>query len=354
MTQKNLFIRVDSGLDVGLGHVMRCFALAEFIKNMNFNVYFISKKIKGNISRNIENNGYRVFHLDSKLIKSSKPNWKIDALKTSKIIQRFKNQKNLLLVDNYGLSEKWETTLKSIVDKIVVIDDFSNRSHNCNLFIDQNLHTSKKKINKKIPKNCKKLLGPKYALLRKEFILSRKIVKKRSGKINRILISFGGSDEKNQTLKVLKAIKKLAKEKINVDVIVGEPNKNKIKIKKICSKIENSTYYQQTENIAKKMNKADLAIGAGGIITWEKCCLGLPSIVSIVSKNQEDAVNAVSKKGCLINLGRAERLTSQDYLSAITNLNSKKLIQMQKKCMKLVDGKGAERVAKQISLIARL
>ena len=351
MTQKNLFIRVDSGLDVGLGHVMRCFALAEFIKNMNFNVYFISKKIKGNISRNIENNGYRVFHLDSKLIKSSKPNWKIDALKTSKIIQHFKNQKNLLLVDNYGLSEKWETTLKSIVDKIVVIDDFSNRSHNCNLFIDQNLHTSKKKINKKIPKNCKKLLGPKYALLRKEFILSRKIVKKRSGKINRILISFGGSDEKNQTLKV---IKKIVDEKINVDVIVGEPNKNKTKIKKICSRMENFTYYQQPKNIAKIMKKADLAIGAGGIITWERCCLGLPSIVAIVSKNQEDATNAVSKKGCLINLGRVEQLTSEDYLNAIRNLNSRKLIRMHKKCLELVDGKGTERVAKQISLIAKI
>ena len=354
MIQKNIFIRVDSGSDVGLGHVMRCFALAEVIKNMNFNVYFISKGIEGNVIKNVENYGYKVFRIDSKAIKSSKSHWKMDAVKTTKIIQRFKNEKNLLLVDNYELSNMWETWLKLVVDKIIVIDDFLNRSHNCDLFIDQNLHTGKIDRNKKYSKNCKKLLGPKYALLRNEFAENRKNVKNRSGKINRILISFGGSDEKNQTLISLKAIKKLAEEKINVDVIVGEPNKNKTKIKKICSSMENLTYYQQPKNIAKIMKRADLAIGAGGIITWEKCCLGLPSIVSIVSKNQEDAVNAVSKKGCLINLGRAERLTSQDYLSAITNLNSKKLIQMQKKCMKLVDGKGAERVAKQISLIARL
>jgi len=346
LRQKNLFIRVDSGLDIGLGHIMRCFALAEVIKTMNFNVYFISKKIKGNIIRNIEDDGYKVFRLDSK------SNWKIDARKTTEIIQHFKNEKNLLLVDNYELSKMWETSLKPAVNKIIIIDDFSNRSHNCNLFIDQNLHTSKKEINKKIPKNCKKLLGPKYTLLRKEFVECRKTIKKRSGKINRILVAFGGSDEKNQTLKVLKAIKKLDKKKINVDVIVGEPNKNKIKIKKICSMLKNSTYYQQTKNMAKIMNKADLAIGAGGIITWERCCLGLPSIVSIVSKNQEDAVNAVSKKGCLINLGRAERLISEDYLNAIKKLDSRKLIRMQKKCMELIDGRGTERVAKQISLIA--
>ena len=325
---------------------MRCFALAEVIKTMNFNVYFISKKIKGNIIRNIEDDGYKVFHLDSK------SNWKIDARKTIEIIQHFKNENNLLLVDNYELSKMWETSLKPIVNKIIIIDDFSNRSHNCNLFIDQNLHTSKKEINKKIPKNSKKLLGVKYTLLRKEFVEYRKIIKKRSGKINRILIAFGGSDEKNQTLKALKAIKKLDRKKINVDVIVGEPNKNKIKIKKICSMLENSTYYQQIKNMAKIMNKADLAIGAGGVITWERCCLGLPSIVSIVSKNQEDAIKAVSKKGCLINLGRAERLISDDYLNAIKKLDSRKLIRMQKKCMELIDGRGTERVAKQISLIA--
>ena len=118
--------------------------------------------------------------------------------------------------------------------------------------------------------------------------------------------------------------------------------------------MENFTYYQQPKNIAKIMKKADLAIGAGGIITWERCCLGLPSIVAIVSKNQEDATNAVSKKGCLINLGRVEQLTSEDYLNAIRNLNSRKLIRMHKKCLELVDGKGTERVAKQISLIAKI
>ena len=116
--------------------------------------------------------------------------------------------------------------------------------------------------------------------------------------------------------------------------------------------LKNYTYYQQTKNMAKIMNKADLAIGAGGIMTWERCCLGLPSIVSIVSKNQEDAVNAVSKKGCLINLGRAEGLISEDYLNAIKKLDSRKLVRMQKKCMELIDGRGTERVAKQISLIA--
>ena len=351
MKQKNLFIRVDSGLDIGLGHVMRCFAIAEIIKKMNFNVYFISRKNKGNIIKKIEKSGYTVFSLNSTFLGLTQSHWKNDATQTIRIIKKFKNQKNFLLLDNYGLGKMWETNLKPEVSKLIVIDDFSNRVHNCDLFIDQNIYPSKNSLDKRIPKDCKKLLGLKYVLLRKEFINIRKIIKKHSGKINRIFISFGGSDKNNETSKVLKAIKKISTEKIIVDVIMGGSSKNAIKIKEICSKIYNCRYYYQPKNIAKIMNKADLGIGAGGIMIWERCILGLPSIVSIMAKNQEYSVNTASKSGCIKNLGKMGKLSSKDYFDAINFFNSKKLIEMQNNSMKLIDGKGAERVAKQISLL---
>jgi len=102
---------------------------------------------------------------------------------------------------------------------------------------------------------------------------------------------------------------------------------------------------------AKIMNKADLAIGGGGIMIWERCSLGLPSIVSIIAKNQENSVSAAAKFGCIKNLGKSGKLLPKDYFDAIINFNSKELIQMQKNCMKLIDGKGTERVVKQISLL---
>ena len=101
------------------------------------------------------------------------------------------------------------------------------------------------------------------------------------------------------------------------------------------------------------MNKADLAIGAGGISTWERCFTGLPSIAIIISKNQEEGIIELSKKNCLINLGKSGKVTKNDYLNTIMNLESKKLSQMSRECMKLVDGKGTIRVAKHISLIVR-
>jgi len=351
MKQKNLFIRVDSGLDVGLGHVMRCFAIAEIIKKMNFNVYFISRKNKGNIIKKIEKSGYAVFSLNSTLLGLSKSHWKNDATKTIRIIKKFENQENFLLLDNYELGKMWETDLKSVVSKLIVIDDFLNRVHNCDLFINQNINTSKNLLDRKIPKNCKKLLGLEYVLLRKEFMDIKKIVKKHSGEVNRIFISFGGSDKNNEVSKVLKAIKKISTKKFFVDVIIGKSDKNTKKIKEMCLKIDNCTYHYQPKNIAKIMNKADLGIGAGGMMIWERCILGLPSIVSIMAKNQEYSVNTASKFGCIRNLGKVGKLSSKDYFNAIKFFNSKKLTEMQNNCIKLIDGKGAERVAKQISLL---
>jgi len=351
MKQKNLFIRVDSGSNIGLGHIMRCFAIAEIIKKMEFNVYFISRKNEGNIIKKIEKNGFTVFSLNPILSKSSESYWKDDASKTIKIIKKFKKQENFLLLDDYKLSKMWETKLKSVVTKLIVIDDFSNRAHNCDLFIDQNIYTKKNIDYKKLPIDCKKLLGSKYTLLRKEFVCGRKTIKKHSGKINRIFVSFGGSYQNNETIKVLKAIKKLFPKKMFVDVIIAETTKNTEKIEKICLKINNCVYHYQPKNIAKIMNKADLAIGGGGIMIWERCSLGLPSIVSIIAKNQENSISAAAKFGCIKNLGKSGKLLPKDYFDAIINFNSKELIQMQKNCMKLIDGKGTERVVKQISLL---
>jgi len=347
--KKNLFLRVDSGIEIGLGHMMRCLALAKVIKNMGFNVYFISKENEGNIIKYIENSGFRVFRLKLRKFQSSKTKWKMDSEETSKIIRNFKDDYNLILVDNYYLSIMWEKQMRKVVNKIIVIDDLMNRNHDCDLFIDQNLH---KKIKTNLPKKCKKLLGPKYALLQKEFS-KRNQKRKIKQKIKNLLISFGGGDDKNQTIKALEAIKKFGDKEILVDVIVGNSNKNKELIKKKCIETKNFRYHHQITNMAQFMNKADLAIGAGGISTWERCFTGLPSIAIIISKNQEEGIIELSKKNCLINLGKSGKVTKNDYLNTIMNLESKKLSQMSRECMKLVDGKGTIRVAKHISLIVR-
>ena len=344
-----IFIRVDSSTKIGYGHFMRCMALADTLQK-NFEINFITRSLEGSLISDIQKKGFGIFQFYSN---SEKINEKNDAQKTISLIKKHSGSKNILIVDNYQLSKKWETDVKPFVHKLIVIDDLSNRSHNCDLLIDQNLHTKVNGLYKGlIPSNCVKLIGPKFSMIRKEFRMMRKSVKPRTFPIKKILVSFGGSDTKNQTSVALNSIKKM-NGKINVDVVVGKANKCKKTLKIFCNKNKHFTYYEQIDNIADLMLSSDLSIGSSGSTTWERCSLGLPAIVSISSNDQRDTANSLSKKKCVINLGDVKKVKESSYINAITNLKKNDLRNMSKNSMSLVDGNGTQRIFKHILLMAK-
>ena len=364
----NILFRVDASIQLGSGHVMRCLALAERLRDQYANVKFISRLNKGNLNNFIMERGFD-------LIKLEKPSNKIDIEELMKPdIQQYNKwlgvsekqdaqdtinciidkKINWLIVDHYALGEKWGMQLRPFVKNIMVIDDLANRKYECDLLLDQNYDENlKTRYNKLVPRKCIKLLGPKYALLRNEFSVLRKIIKPRKN-FKKILISFGGSDPTNETEKVLSAIKILKTKKQfrkEVDVTISNSNKNKYKIKQLCNSIPNAKFYQNVYKIGKLMYKADLAVGAGGSSTWERFCLGLPAIVSIVADHQQETTEALAKKECLINVGLAKNLSVKKYVEIFENLDIKKLQNISKNSLKVVDGKGSVRVAKKIRLL---
>lgn len=342
--KKTILFRVDSSVEIGEGHISRCLALAEQIKNVN--IIFISKNISKNYLKKIKKNNFKILLFDnSKLTKNNDkifPEHKIiiELLKEKKIIP------DLLIVDNYKIDYKWESKLKQYVKNIVVIDDLIEKKHNCDILINQNILKSQyKKYDGLIPKNCKKLFGPNYVILRNEFIKNRKKIKIRKI-IKKIIISFGSSDPKNETLKVINAIKDL--KNIEVDVVVGDINPNKKYLKNKCEIMNNFKFHLQTDKISILMKKADFAIGAAGSSSWERCCLGLPSIVTVLSKDQFLVAHNLELLNASINLGISERITKDTYKEAIKSLNPTKIKKMSENSMKIVDGMGSFRIANEI------
>jgi len=326
--------------------VIRCLALAKLLKD-RFLVSFICRNLTGNICNYIEKNGFKVFLISGNYETSRDVN--DDSESTMKILEKNGGESNLLIIDHYGLGKDWESKIHPLVNKIVVIDDLANREHCSDLLIDQNLYENmEKRYENLVSKNCVKLLGPQYALLRTEIKMAKKRNLKQKNSLNSILISFGGSDPSNETEKVLKAIQFLDLKEILINVIAGFSNPNKISLKNLCSKIPNTFYYDQVDDISQFMIEADLAIGGGGSTMWERCCLGLPAIVSILAENQRLASETLANKGCIINLGIAKSLSYKDYVDAIKKIDSKTLSMMSKNCMILVDGEGTTRVANEI------
>lgn len=315
MKNKVVF-RVDSSVKIGSGHVMRCLTLADEMHQYGVEVYFICRELSGNMCRTIEQKGYIVYSLpynefevldtvDERAIWSGVA-WQTDAEQTIHILDDL-NADNVikwLIIDHYGLDEKWEQQIRSYVKNIMVIDDLADRKHDCDLLLDQNLYLDMKvRYEDLIPKHCTTLLGPQHVLLRQEFYEAKQKAKVRDGIVKRILIFFGGSDSTNETMKALQAFTLLKKTEITIDVVVGKINPHKEEIKQYCNEFFNINFHCQVNNMAELMVNADLAIGAGGSTTWERCYLGLPAIIIILAENQKETTEAVAQRGAIINLG---------------------------------------------------
>lgn len=343
-----IYIRVDSSIQLGSGHVMRCLTLAHELQENGGEIVFLCRNLVGNLSSLVEQNGFTVYLLPEVNSKMGVDNpellysqWQEDFMVTSKAIRERAIVPDLLVVDHYALDERWENAIKAYVRRVMVIDDLANRRHYCDILLDNNYYANMKdRYHGLVPQHCKMLLGPSYALLRHEFIQARCKVRVRNGLVKRMLVFISGSDPTNETAKVLLALKMMNLNGIITDVIVGNSNPNREIVRQLCLDIPSTYFHCQVDNMADYMANADLAIGAGGTATWERCYLGLPTIAIIVADNQELVVKDVAKYGALVNAGRSSNITSVSFADTLQSLisNHNFLLKLSKKSLNLMSG----------------
>ncbi|MBN2569186.1 MAG: UDP-2,4-diacetamido-2,4,6-trideoxy-beta-L-altropyranose hydrolase [Deltaproteobacteria bacterium] len=357
----DIIFRTDASIEIGSGHVMRCLALADGLKLRGLEIGFICRDLPGHLGDLIERKGYPVIllsppdgvrdvsHGDTRHSHWLGVNWEVDTRQTAAELTKTSVPIKWLIVDHYALDYKWEAYLRSYVKKIMVIDDLADRHHECDLIVDQNLyHNAATRYDGLIPVQCKKMTGPQYAMLRREFREARKNLRKRDGSIRGIHVFFGGTDEANETTKAIQALVMLQRSDIHVDVVVGENNPHGRDIELLCQAMPNFLFHRQVDHIAFLMMQADLAIGSGGTTTWERCCLGVPAVVAILGENQRELTYAVENYGAIINMGDGCNITPKDYFQVISNLKPDHLVKMSELGMVLVDGEGTLRVADEI------
>jgi len=363
----NVVFRTDSSIDIGSGHVMRCLALADELRLRGMAVAFICRDLPGNLRALIRTRGYPVTllpHPDAGSVESYNDtrhsqwlgvHWKVDAEQTAAVLTKFPLPIHWMITDHYALDYKWESHLRPFVKNIMVIDDLADRPHECDLIVDQNLYNNaSNRYDSLIPKSCEKLMGPQYALLRSEFREARRNHRKRDGSLRCIHVFLGGSDEANETAKVIQALIMLQRADIHVDVVVGGTNPHRKAIELLCKTVMNSTFHCQVDHMASLMMNADIAIGAGGTTSWERCCLGLPAIVTILGENQRELSYALQAYGAIVNLGDGRNVSPEDYYQAMSNLTPDHLCRMTELCLALVDGEGTIRVAGEIEKKVRI
>lgn len=362
MWHMQFVFRVDSSHHIGTGHVMRCMVLANALRQKGHAVTFICRELPGNTIFALKNKNFPVISLpydtkeESALLELPEHQQWLGVSRKMDLQQTFTHLSMMkkidwLVVDHYGLNGEWEAACRSYAKKIMVIDDLADRVHDCDILMDQNYYTDPQNRYKGlVSHHCKTLIGPQYALLRSEFNNIRKNMSPRNGKVRRLMISLGGIDAMNGTRKILEGIKSSDCRDLQIDVVLGATSQHKDDIQVLCSLHENYHFHCPSENMAELMKKADLAIGAGGTTTWERCCMGLPSLVVRLAHNQDELIKQGVSANLFAYLGNITLLDEADAakkLNEIVNL-PKKLQAMSKKGMDLVDGLGAERVVDQM------
>lgn len=228
---------------------------------------------------------------------------------------------DLLVIDNYDIDQVYEKHFRSFAKKIMIIDDLANRQHDCDVLLDQTYGRDPNDYKNLVPENCTILAGSDYVLLRKEFIVMRpKAIEKRRNtkEIKRILISMGGSDPDNYTLKALELVKKSGF-KGNIDVVLGFAGNNLEQIKQYVTSMINKVDFHANANMAELMYEADLAIGAAGSSVWERCCLGLPQYLIQTAENQNCNFNSLKELGMVDSLSNL--LLRKDFYKFSEKIN---------------------------------
>jgi UDP-2,4-diacetamido-2,4,6-trideoxy-beta-L-altropyranose hydrolase len=256
-----------------------------------------------------------------------------------------------LVVDHYALDERWEHRLRPRAARILCFDDLADRHHDCDALLDQNIQSAPGRYGGRVPAGCTLLLGTAFAQLRPEFARLR-MANARQPRAPRLHVFMGGTDPKAGTVLALEALRQLPP--LEADIVIGKNAPCLARVEELCRALPQVTLHVQLRDMAEVLARATMAIGAGGSASWERCCLGVPTLVMHFAQNQEEGCRLLAKARAAINLGDADRLTPAALAACVRQVEAHPplLAQMSRRAASLVDGFGAQRVAEYMRLVA--
>jgi UDP-2,4-diacetamido-2,4,6-trideoxy-beta-L-altropyranose hydrolase len=338
-----LIIRADANSRIGTGHIMRCIALGKAWQHRGGHTTFVSCCESKNLRKRIADEGFNFVP-----IKASCPDpsdLKIVLEKLSEI----KNQASSnvwLMVDGYHFDTVYQCHIKEAGYRLLIVDDNAHLDYYyADIVLNQNINAEH--LQYQVESNTRLLLGLRHVLLRPEFINTTPSKIEIPQVSQKLLVTMGGGDIDNQTLKVIRAVENADIDGLEVAVVVGSANPH---LRQIQSESRLSDLpirvVSDAQNMAKLMVWADFAVSAGGSTCWELAFMGLPALVIILADNQQAVARGLDKAGAVINLGWYHSLSSLQIAKALRNLAvaADTRTKMIRQGRNLIDGKGIERI----------
>lgn len=342
-------VRVDAGPLIGGGHAMRCLTLADALVGHGAETIFVTAAITEALAQHIAGSGHELVQIPASVeLEREGQDWHEKPLSADGLAadvestQAAVGNTDWLIADHYLLDERWHSAARAFAERILVIDDLANRQYDCDLLLDQTYGRSAADYRALVPEHGRILTGATYALLRPEFARERPAALERRrerGQVRRILVSLGTTDPNGITAAIVEQVAEAAPG-CAVDVVLGPDAPSLPRVRELAASVGTLTLHVDTDRMPELMREADLSVGAAGATSWERCCLGLPTLTLILAGNQELTAK-------LLQEARATKLVSIDSLHHTVRAwihDDDQRHTTAERAASICDGKGTERV----------
>jgi UDP-2,4-diacetamido-2,4,6-trideoxy-beta-L-altropyranose hydrolase len=324
--------RCDASPAIGAGHLMRCLSLATVLARAGWQVAFATR--------------CDLPHLQPFLagFATVDPGDPADAADLGAAMAGRKA--DLLVVDSYSLGERYEKACRSFAARILAIDDLADRRHDCDLLLDQTPGRSLTAYTGLVPQGCDFMLGADYALLRPDFAVMRdaSLANRKGRPAKRFLVSFGAADMHGLAASVTAALLETF-ENAAVDIVVGPADRAECEALLSAHPARVALHFA-TQKMESLMASADIGIGAAGTTSWERCAMGLPSIVAVTAENQRLSAASLVEAGAAVLAGDWQTVRPARAVAIAVELarDPARLAAMAAAAARLCDCRGSDRL----------
>lgn len=366
LESRHVMVRCDASATIGTGHLSRCLSLSRLLQSKGCRVVIFCRDHNDSVHLDLLRDEFECVSLpkrswldepDENQSRSLYAQWLAcdpsdDVLDCRDACQRLGDfDPEIVVVDHYGLDEEWERAISSLFSpmKLLAIDDLANRPHCADYLVDSSVVNgwSDHRYDSLVNADCQVLLGPRYAFLSADYAAVKRVVRPRDS-VNRVFVFFGGVDQLNYCALALRSLNHPRLVDLQVDVVLGSASPHLDEIRRLVDARENASLHVGLPSLAELLAKADLALGAAGVHSWERACLGLPAIAVAVAENQRGLVDVLAKSGVIKSLAPSPKeILIPDFANALIDFldDPGKLMEMSVASSGLLDVFGLNRLA---------
>lgn len=331
-----------------MGHVMRCLALAETWQRTAASAEFLTSCSSAHVDRRITSAGVGY----SSLARPHPDPGDLSAtLERLTQLTRRDGRRPWLVLDGYHFDTPYQERVREAGWRVLVVDDrvLSTRCH-ATLLLNQNLNAER--LIHPSPGDALQLLGNRYVLLHPAFMAWRDWQRSIPVVARKVLVTLGGGDPNNVTLKVLRALERVNVNELEVTVAVGAVNPHlEVLEAYVASSRLRTRMVLDAQNMPELMSESDVAVATGGSTYWELAFMGLPTFVLVLAENQRGNAEGAHEAGAACTVDDPNRPIEAELASHLTRLcTDQKLRRKLSRCAQaLVDGEGCTRVLTTVS-----